>query len=359
MNDRRVVLVGAGHAHLHVIRHAARFRDIGATLTVIAPRAFRYSGLATSVLGGRHAPEQDTLDIAAFCDAQGAEFVEGEVAAVDTDARVVRLVSGESRTFDWLSLNTGSRIDQADGAEANLYPVKPLDALWALRERLESTAMSAPSSITIVGGGATGCEVAANLTTLTRRLNRNATLSLVHAGERLLPGHAPGAARFLRRWLEERGCAVRLGERLDAADARQTKDALVVLATGLRANLVDVHPRPPVDPEQGWAVNDHLQSQATSRLFAAGDCAWLVSRPLPKLGVYGVRQGPVLLDNLLASCTSGPLRLFRPQRRALSILNLGGETGLALYGSAWFRGRWVLAWKHWLDRRFLRRHRSG
>src|SRR5947209_4469363 len=59
----RVVLLGAGHAHLDAIRHARSFTRRGFDLTVVAPGPFWYSGLATGMLGGEYAPEDDQIDV--------------------------------------------------------------------------------------------------------------------------------------------------------------------------------------------------------------------------------------------------------------------------------------------------------
>ena len=78
---RRVVLVGAGQAHLHTLQHAAEFARRGVELVVIAPEDFWYSGLATGVLGGRYSPELDQVDIAALLGA--GRFVRERVVKID------------------------------------------------------------------------------------------------------------------------------------------------------------------------------------------------------------------------------------------------------------------------------------
>ncbi|QTF91051.1 FAD-dependent oxidoreductase, partial [Halomonas sp. BM-2019] len=109
----------------------------------------------------------------------------------------------------------------------------------------------------------------------------------------------------------------------------------------------------PLYPERGLAVADTLQSLGDPDIFAAGDCAALRDHLLPRLGVYGVRQAPVLLDNLAARLAGRPLRPYHPQPRALAILDLGLGLGLAIHGRHWWAGRGALLWKRWLDHRFM------
>ena len=58
MAGKHVVLVGAGHAHLHVAKCAAAF----GRLTLIDPGLFWYSGIATGMLGGTYDRADDVID---------------------------------------------------------------------------------------------------------------------------------------------------------------------------------------------------------------------------------------------------------------------------------------------------------
>ncbi|MEX2532799.1 MAG: hypothetical protein WD360_02405, partial [Nitriliruptoraceae bacterium] len=60
----RLVLVGAGHAHLHLINRAATLRQAGIDVTLVAPRWFQYSGLATGVAAGLISASLATIDVA-------------------------------------------------------------------------------------------------------------------------------------------------------------------------------------------------------------------------------------------------------------------------------------------------------
>ena len=62
----------------------------------------------------------------------------------------------------------------------------------------------------------------------------------------------------------------------------------------------------------------------------------------PKAGVYAVRQGPYLTDNLLASLRGAPLKTYRPQSDFLTLLNLGDGTALGAKAGLSIEGRWVM-----------------
>ena len=90
-------------------------------------------------------------------------------------------------------------------------------------------------------------------------------------------------------------------------------------------------------------------------MFAAGDTAAFGPRELPKSGVYAVRAGPVLADNIRRTLTGTALRPFRPQRDALYLVSTGERHAAGTRNGIVVEGDWVWRWKDWIDRRFMRR----
>ncbi|HKH27194.1 MAG TPA: hypothetical protein VKA61_02540, partial [Sphingomicrobium sp.] len=72
---KRVVLVGAGHAHLYTLKHARAVTERGYECVLIAPGDFWYSGLATGMLGGHYPPSLDRIDVGALATRGGGRFV--------------------------------------------------------------------------------------------------------------------------------------------------------------------------------------------------------------------------------------------------------------------------------------------
>lgn len=150
---------------------------------------------------------------------------------------------------------------------------------------------------------------------------------------------------------------VRLGGKTaSTSGGREVPYDLAVLAVGVSPPDVFRVSGLPTDESGGLRVDRHLRSTADGRLFGGGDCVSFCGRPLPKLGVFAVRQGPVIFHNLQAALDGSQLREYRPQRRYLYVLNLGDGTGLAIYGHLSWRGR--LSWwlKHRIDERFVGEH---
>src|SRR6478609_4895143 len=80
---KRVVLLGAGHAHLEAIRQTSAFTRRGIDFVVVASNPYWYSGLATGVLGGSYEPADDQIDVAALVERGGGTFLDDRITAID------------------------------------------------------------------------------------------------------------------------------------------------------------------------------------------------------------------------------------------------------------------------------------
>lgn len=367
MTFRRLVLVGAGHAHLHLVREAARLRAAGLEVTLIAPPRFQYSGLASGVLSGALAVETAEIDVLVLASAFGVRHLPQPVTAIDRTARTLTLGGGAIEPFDLLSLNIGSVVaDPYDlASQAGVWPVKPLANLSALRTRIEAESAlgGAPPRIVVAGGGQSALEIAASLCGLLERQGVRPDVALVAPdyGAALPP---VARARLLRS-LALRGVAFRSGTVVgrEAQACRLADSALLpcdhlVLATGLVAPPLIADLALPVDDDGRLRVTATLQSVGDPAIFAAGDCAVIRDHPRPAAGVFGVRAAPVLRDNLAALGCGEPLRSYRPQTRWLSIMDLGDGRGLAIRGGFWSFGCMALRLMRHLDLGFVRRMRT-
>jgi len=363
---RRVVLVGAGHAHLPVIAAGGRFAGCNAHLTVISPPWHDYSGMGPGVLSGRYPPALPRIHIPPLVAAAGGTYLSGQVATVDPVARTLLMDDGTTIAYDLVSFNTGSRVTLPVPAEAigeSVFPVKPISRLAAAREKLLALgARGRQLRILVIGGGASGCEMAGSLQELAIRQRLRLDITLV-AGSELLGGYPQHTRQLALTALLAQPLGVVEGAHVaelapDHAlldDGRRLEFDLALVASGIAPCGPFTGSGLPLGPQGGLAVNRFLQSPEFPEVFAGGDCLDFLPRSLPKVGVHAVRQGPLLLHNLLSACTGDSLRAYRPQRHYLLIFNLGLGRAIACgYGLSWQRPA-TLRFKEYLDRRFLRR----
>jgi len=362
-----VLLLGAGHAHLHVARHAHAFVKAGVRLILVDPGKLWYSGMATGMLAGQYEPEDDQIDPRPVIEQAGGEFVSKRARQIRPRECVVDFEDGSSQEYDLLSLNVGSEVDHALGEGDNLWPVKPIANLYRLRTEIEQVIAVEDRfpKVCVVGGGPTGCEVAACLAALARRHRVPPRLRLLSSRPRLIEPYSAAAGEFMRTALAARGVTLELGTAIKdrdqgtliGSDGRRFDFEHVVIATGLRATALVRDSALPCDAKDGIRVDAMLRSPADPRVFAAGDCASFMPRKLPKIGVFGVRAAPILLHNLLAALRGTRCRPFRPQRRYLSLMNLGDDEAVATWGRLWVHGKLPFWLKDKIDRRFMERYR--
>ena len=363
---KRVVLLGAGHAHLHVARHAATFTERGHELLVVAPGPFWYSGLATGMLGGDYPPELDQVDVASLVTSTGGRFIQGSAVRVDPASRLVHLEAGEPVSYDVLSVNLGSEPPDIPGDDGErVYRVKPIRRLAALRADLEAAVATNPGEplrVVVAGAGVTGCELAGNILGLAAARGGIIDLTVLASSGSVLNRLPDRAARMVEDNLTRRGATVRRHARVARIDpdcaVLESGDCVAfdffVNAAGLRPNHRIREVGVPVDEQGAMIVDANLRSVGDPAIHGGGDCVAFLNRHLPRIGVYAIRQAPILCHNLLAGAEDRQPREFSPQSKYLWIMNLGDGTGLVTRGSLWWHGRSAYRLKDWIDRRFLR-----
>lgn len=357
-----LLLVGAGHTHLHLVRQPEQLVTAGYRVRLLSPPTFHYSGVASAAAIGDISPGLGQIDVAALATNSGVRHYAGVLAGINLDDRYAIADDGTELAFDVICFNIGSVT--APGSmevDASVLRVKPLSNLSTLQERLRGPLPVSGSLVTVVGGGSSGLELAAHLATRPDV----AQVHLLEAGSHLGPDLPQGARRRVERLLSSRGVRVRtncevmhLAETSTrCADGTVIGHDLAVLATGLEAPSLVTHLG--LGDHDGIPVRATLQHRDHDHVYAAGDCAHFLPHPLTKIGVHGVRQGPVLQASLLARVRGDPLPTYVPQTRALSVLDLGAGLGLAVRGRRWWLGRSALMLKRWIDRRWLRQYGAG
>jgi len=374
-SGRRVVLIGAGHAHLEVLRRYGRQSAADMRLTCVAPHAVStYSGMLPGVLAGQYTSRQMQIDLQRLCELADAELQLGSFRGVDMQERVVLCDDGARVPFDVLSFNVGStpRLPEQFGRSEAVIPVKPmatfLDRLSSGLARCPRARQHAgPIRISVIGGGVGAVEIALCLPVWIQLRSECAAVqtSLLGGHSRLVPELSSRAEDRLKERLDAAGVRLSLGRPVvrivdgnpEFADGSIQECDLLIAAT-TAVGLPEVGELALEQDERGFLLtNRGLQSIACPFVFAAGDCGTQCGTSSPKAGVYAVRQAPVLWHNLQALLSGGRLRPFVPQRNFLKLINTGDGRALGHYRGLTFFGHWVWNLKDRIDRRFVDRFR--
>ncbi len=145
------------------------------------------------------------------------------------------------------------------------------------------------------------------------------------------------------------------GHNLLLGNGERLKADIIILATGVRPPGLLSKTDLATETNGALKVNACLQSISHTNVFGGGDCIAFEGHPLPRIGVYAVRQSPVLLENLLASFQKKPLRQFIPQKKYVLILRMGYHKGLFVQHRRVFTGYLAYLFKSYLDRKFIKK----
>jgi NADH dehydrogenase FAD-containing subunit len=353
-----LLLVGGGHAHVAVLADwIAHGMPSGARAVLLTPeRHLRYSGMVPGWLAGQHGRDDGLVDLAALAARAGVELVLDRCAALDPDACVVRTATGAAISFDLASFDTGGegRAGALLGDDPRLFDIRPIGGFV---DRL--AAIPAPAHVVVAGGGAGGVELAFGLRNLASADPRPAVTLVTGAGG-LLPGFSGAAQRCARKALAWQGIAVIAAEARLAGGAIMAGECslepadLILAALGSAAPAWARASGLAVDARGFIAVDAHQRSLSHQQIFAVGDVAARSDRPLAHSGVHAVFAGSALAANLRSGLAGQPPAcVYRPRWNSLYLLNTGDGRAIASYGPLAAEGAWVLAAKHWIDKRWI------
>lgn len=366
---KHLVLVGGGHAHMVTLSKIHEVVAAGHQVTVIQPSDHHYySGMGPGMLGGTYTPDDIRFATRHVVEKQGGKFIRDKATRIDPVGRMVFTESDQTLTYDVLSFNAGSYVPTTIVAEADrdLFLVKPIERLLEAKKRFVEMVSQKTVEVGIVGGGPSAAEIAGNLLQLARKSGGHAPSITIFSGRRLMDRFPEPVRMRVERDLQRRGVRIIANDYVAAItsdDIRlrsgQTHAAdLVFLALGVVPSPIFEASGLPTGPDGGLRVNRFLQSTAYPNLFGGGDCIYFEDRPMDKVGVYAVRENPVLYHNLVAALEGNDLQAFDPGGDYLLIFNLGDRTGVLHKRWLTFGGRPAFIVKDFIDRRFMRTFQS-
>lgn len=381
-----LVLIGGGHSHAIALRQLGMKPPAGVRLTLITDVSHTpYSGMLPGYVAGLYGFDDCHIDLRPLSQFAGAVMVLDAAVGLDLQQNRVLLANHPPIAFDLLSIDIGSTPARSTvpGAAEYTIPVKPISKFLQQWDQLVAQLTAHPKRlrIAVVGGGAGGVElmlaIQARLSRLYQSLGQSPDwleLHLLHRGDCLVPERSHWVGQRLHRSLTDRGVQVHLSTSVTAISALArdlTADLTpkqIACDSGLRldcdwifwvtqasaANWL-AQSGLATDDRGFLQVNDCLQSLSHPQVFAAGDVATMVNHARPKAGVFAVRQGKPLVQNLRHALTHTALQSFVPQKEFLILIGTAdraaiasrGGLGLGPYG-------WLWRWKDSIDRKFMR-----
>lgn len=364
---RKLLLVGAGHAHLTILKNLKAFLNQKYHVTVInAEKYHYYSGMGPGMLSGLYSPEQIGFHIEKMVKHEGGQFIHDQFVRICPEHQTVETQSGKFISYDVVCFNIGSYVPCPKFINELkvgnfFFTVKPIRNLLLARNRIDSLLKQKHITISVVGGGAAGVEIAANVGALVKQHKSKANVILV-AGEKLLNRFDNNFRFKAKTILKQYGIVLfefcRVDNILNQCVILDTglhiPCDMVIWATGILPSQSFIKSGLPTGPDGGLLVNKYLQCVAFSNIFGGGDCISFQDQNLDKAGVYAVRQSPILFENLINFLGKKPLKPFVPQKDYLIILNMGNHNGLLKWKNVTLNGQAAFWLKNTIDQHFMK-----
>jgi len=377
-----LVLIGGGHAHAQVIKMWGMQPLAGVRLTLISPQVQTpYSGMLPGLVAGHYQFDETHIDLMRLCQYAGARFIQASVQRIDLHKKEIILAPGEDLlnaaapterpaiSFDLLSINSGITPDLTiAGAREYATAVKPISEFYPRWKNTltQLERASTDTQISVVGGGAAGIELILAMQYAIGKkpeINRKVTFNLVFRGEQLAVKFSPTLRGKIIQQLNTKNIichkrsdvlAIEKHKITFTNDKSPLHSEHIFLCTNAKAPQWPTKSGLATDKNGFIAITDTLQSSSHDHVFAVGDIAQQINHPRPHAGVFAVRQGPVLYNNLKKKLLGQTLQQHIPQQSFLSLLACGDQYALG-YRRFWpnLAGAWVWRWKDRIDRRFM------
>jgi len=369
---KELVLLGGGHSHVVVLKMLAMNPIPGLQVTLISPE-YRtpYSGMLPGLVAGHYSEDDIHIDLVPLARFAGVRFLEDRVISLDTTGRRVITERHPPLNYDVLSIDIGitpSLTGVED--EADVIAVKPIsEFLQKWRRFQQEVRAERAGDIAFVGGGAGGVELCFAVHQYLQAQLQNTTihrvprLHLVADSETPLTSHNNSVQQSVLHHLSQRDIQFHRDFRvvkvldktlISTREQRLQMDAIFWI-TQASAQPWLAESGLDVDDTGFVLTTDTLQSINHPEIFAVGDTGHVSKYPRPKAGVFAVRQGKPLYENIKRFVLGKKTKGFKPQKHFLSLVTTGGQYAIASRGAYKLEGGWVWLWKNWIDRRFMSR----
>jgi NADH dehydrogenase len=370
----RIVIVGAGFGGQSVL-HTLTKGQPKVSVTILDTNLYStFQPLLYQVATGGLNPGDVSYAVGGFAGARGARFLQGSLASIDAKAQVITLADGRRMDYDYLVLATGvsAAYFGIAGAAENSYglytrrdSVVLRDHILAGFERLSADTEHPDRefTVTVVGGGATGVELAGTLAELRGAVLRatfpDVDPSRVHirlvemAPELLMPFH-PRLRAYTRRQLEKRGVDIRVSTEIQSvepgkvtlADGHTLQSDLTVWAAGVSAPELSGAWGLPQGKHGRIATDGDLRVTGQERIFAVGDIGIFESDPSPQLAQPALQEGKHAARQIRRLLAGQPTEQFRYHDRGI-MATIGRRSAVVQLPNG-IRMTGTLAWLAWL-----------
>lgn len=379
---KRIVILGAGYAGIRTALDLVRAKKHGANIdiTLISDRPYHIDAPALYEVATAYLHRESTTSSETIGEGVGIPLNDifaglpitvrlHTITDIVPAQRHVLMRDGAAVSFDTLVIALGASVATfgIPGVVEHAFSIKTITEALELRHHIVRQFMMAKKlppeergnslSFAVVGAGATGVEITAELcgqiTKLCQRHRIDATcprVFLIEASSEILSTVAPVLRRYAQARLKNLGVELYLGQPIVGvtetgvtfADGSLLPAATVIWTGGLK-----VHPalRGAQLPLKNWGVacEDTLQVMGHPNIFVAGDAAVLTSpEKIPGVVPVAYTEGALVAQNIVRQINQNPLAHYQ-YRNLGALITVGGKVAVATLPGA----RTMVGWPAW------------
>ncbi|MDO3675541.1 NAD(P)/FAD-dependent oxidoreductase [Paenibacillus ehimensis] len=327
---KKLVILGGGYGGLTVAKELLE-GEIPADTVMIMVDRMPYQGLKTEyyALAAGTVSEQDIR--VHFPVDPRLILKYGEVTAVDPEQKVIRFANDEPLSYDWLVIALGC-VDKYHNIPGAQEFSNSIQSLSATRKTYQAANDTAPyGQITIVGGGLSGVEMAAEL----RESRPDLNIRILDRGASVLSPFPERLQRYVREWMLEHDIELRSHVSLNRLEGGLLYNQQEIIQTDITIWTAGIQPSPivqnlnlPKDNQGRLTINEYHQLPDYNEIYVVGDCAAL---PFSPSGQAAEAQGKQVAEVLQAVWKNETPRLGKIKLKGV-LGSLGKKAGFGLMG---------------------------
>ncbi len=326
MTEKKILIVGAGFGGVRCALDLAERHFGGVLITLVNPNPhFEYHATLYRLLTGRSALETCIPLRDIFSYKRNVIIEEDLITDVNFKKNYATGKSGSKYHYDYLVLGLGSETAYYDipGLKDLSFSLKSVTDALKLKQHLHEVFSS---HVIVVGGGATGVEVAGELALYTKKLTKYhsgqiplLTIDLITSSERLVPQLSLDVSIEISRRLRELGVNIYFNRKVTKEEVGEVfmkdmsiKTKTVIWAAGVKGNELYKKLGLPVNSKGQVMVNKYLQPfssiiyHPSSNVYIIGDGA---DTEFSGMAETAIQHGKITAENIVRSIHRQPDRL--------------------------------------------------
>lgn len=371
MQVKKIYIVGAGFGGVRTALDLAKKKLPNVKIILVSNKPhFEYHAALYRVVAGT-SPLEVCVPLREIFSDTPVDLVQDKIQSIDLKKRQLHGQNGQIYAFDYLVLGLGSEnaFYHIPGLEENAFRLKSIQDALALKRHLHEVLSACQRGTTeekicaahviVVGGGASGVEIAGQLGSYLKILARQhgldgdvVTIDLIEGAPRLLPFLPASVSSKIKTRLHKLGVNIFLNrtivkqelEEVFLKDLKMKTKTLIWTAGTTPNSLFAKISGLDLEKKGRVLVNSQLQTPPWKNVFVVGDAAYT---PYSGTALTALDHGKVVAQTISHLLGYGPLPSYQPKQHLFSIpigpgWAASGNTHLVLYGCfGWFIRRWL------------------